>query len=96
MFTRRFKTGVVLAVAAFRFPYVLAELTQRPLGLPEPIDYNVNFTELFSSQILSSEAWARESWNGMTTFAHSTPLRCFGTDSGIAYDVAVLGKCYDI
>lgn len=31
------------------------------------------------------------SWNGLTTFAKSTPLRCLGVDGNQTYDVAVLG-----
>ncbi|TFY59921.1 hypothetical protein EVJ58_g5471 [Rhodofomes roseus] len=55
----------------------------------------VNFTQLFSSEGIYQEAWTRESWNGLTTFARSAPLRCFGVDSESPYDVAVIGAPFD-
>ncbi|KAI0956782.1 hypothetical protein AcW1_005380 [Taiwanofungus camphoratus] len=55
----------------------------------------VNFTKLFSSELVFRETWAKESWNGLTTFAAATPLRCFGSDGDIPYDVAVLGAPFD-
>lgn len=33
----------------------------------------------------------RSSWDGLTTFARSQPLRCLGVDQGANYDVAILG-----
>ncbi|KZT11598.1 agmatinase [Laetiporus sulphureus 93-53] len=55
----------------------------------------VNFTKLFSSDGIFVETWTQKSWNGLTTFAKSTPLRCFGVDSETPYDVAVLGAPFD-
>jgi len=57
----------------------------------------VNMTEVFSYPMLPvhKEAWSRESWDGLTTFAAATPLRCFGADSETPYDVAVLGAPFD-
>ncbi|TFY61649.1 hypothetical protein EVJ58_g4383 [Rhodofomes roseus] len=54
-------------------------------------------TEVFSYPVLPvyKEAWTRESWNGLTTFAAATPLRCFGLDAESPYDVAVLGAPFD-
>ncbi|KAH9934988.1 uncharacterized protein B0H18DRAFT_1182287 [Fomitopsis serialis] len=54
-----------------------------------------NFTQLFASDGIYQKAWTRESWNGLTTFARSAPLRCFGADSESPYDVAVLGAPFD-
>ncbi|OBZ75176.1 putative agmatinase 1 [Grifola frondosa] len=55
----------------------------------------VNFTQLFSSELLFAQSWAKTSWNGLTTFAGATPLRCFGADEAVKYDVAVLGAPFD-
>ncbi|KAH9938305.1 Arginase/deacetylase [Fomitopsis serialis] len=57
----------------------------------------VNMTEVFSYPMLPvhKEAWSRESWDGLTTFAAASPLRCFGADSETPYDVAVLGAPFD-
>jgi agmatinase len=58
---------------------------------------NLNFTSLFApaafinSKSGPAAAWSKSSWNGLTTFAGATPLRCFGGDEAIPYDVAVLG-----
>ena len=35
-------------------------------------------------------AWDTKTW-GLTTYARSEPLRCFGSDGGSLYDVAVIG-----
>lgn len=51
----------------------------------------VNITELFSVERLNQATWTREAWNGLTTFARSAPLRCFGADEDSPYDVAVIG-----
>ena len=67
---------------------------QYPAALPPASNKGVNFTSLFgaSSIMPGTEAWAPQDWNGLTTFAKSTPLRCFGVDANIPYDVAVLGE----
>ena len=54
----------------------------------------VNFTKLFTGEVLSPEVWSAEDWSGVTTFARATPLRCFGVDSAVKYDVAILGECF--
>ena len=58
---------------------------------------SLNFTELFAAYggDLSNEAWRRTAWNGLTTFAHAPPLRCFGEEAGVPYDVAVIGAPFD-
>lgn len=52
----------------------------------------VNFTELFSKEILGPEIWAKEDWSGVTSFAGARPVRCLGSDANVKYDVAVLGN----
>ena len=95
MISQRLVAAVALAVVSCAH---LSPAQQTPLAssiaYPEPLDANVNFTEVFSpySDALSPGKWSRESWNGMTTFAHATPLRCFGSDDGVNYDVAVIGE----
>lgn len=42
-----------------------------------------------------SEVWSQQAWNGLTTFAGAQPLRCFGADAGVQYDVAVIGAPFD-
>lgn len=51
----------------------------------------VNFTQLFSKEIIFADVWHMENWNGLTTYAAAKPLRCFGSDASTKYDVAVLG-----
>ncbi len=95
-----FSFTVAFALLATLLPKVLAQNAQGPMGYPAPVQHtinfeSVNFTELFSyPDARSPQTWAKESWNGITTFARTTPLRCFGSDADAPYDVAVLGKCY--
>ena len=65
------------------------------VGAPDAA--SLNFTELFAAYggDLSNEAWTRSSWHGLTTFVHAPPLRCFGEDAGVPFDVAVLGAPFD-
>ena len=63
------------------------------IDYPESVIGTTDFTKLFGgSDSKSVQTWATTSWNGLTTFAHAQPLRCFGEDAGVPYDVAVLGK----
>lgn len=75
---------------------------QHPLAgihAPQPaaLFNEVNFTALFAPASAVDRksgpvsSWARNSWNGLTTYAGSKPLRCFGEDQEVPYDVAVLG-----
>ncbi|PCH36264.1 Arginase/deacetylase [Wolfiporia cocos MD-104 SS10] len=41
------------------------------------------------------DLWTSQEWNGLTTFAGAKPLRCFGADAEVPYDVAVLGAPFD-
>lgn len=66
-----------------------AEVAQYPVGVAYPSP--VNFTQLFSKEILTPEIWSAQDWNGITTFAKAQPLRCFGSDASTKYDVAVIG-----
>lgn len=67
---------------------------QYPAALPSASNEGVDFMSLFgaSSIMPGTEAWAPQDWNGLTTFAKTTPLRCFGVDADIPYDVAILGR----
>ena len=74
---------------------------QHPLSSTEMSLYNqVNFTSLFAPSSYVDHkngpvsTWDVQSW-GLTTFAHTSPLRCFGGDQSTLYDVAVIGTlCY--
>ncbi|KAH9890635.1 Arginase/deacetylase [Cubamyces lactineus] len=56
----------------------------------------LNFTEIFASAPdMSNAAWERGSFHGLTTFARAAPLRCFGADADMPYDVAVVGAPFD-
>ncbi|KZT64482.1 Arginase/deacetylase [Daedalea quercina L-15889] len=43
----------------------------------------------------SPQAWMQQGWNGLTTFAGAAPMRCFGADGSVLFDVAVLGAPFD-
>ena len=89
-------------------PFILSALVnaqQEPLAGTHrsqqlsPVD--LNFTTLFApSAVVDAKSgpaarWSVSTWNGLTTYAHATPLRCLGGDEGVPYDVAVLGTFYD-
>ena len=64
---------------------------QSPLGLDHhiPSEDVANLTKSFTSN-----HWPQSgpyAWNGLTTFANTMPLRCFGIDEGQKFDVAILG-----
>ncbi|KAL4253947.1 arginase family protein [Abortiporus biennis] len=85
-----------LAVS-FAVLQAFASGNQVTLGNPHDNKINAgatNFTKLFSSDLFA-ETGGKASWNGLTTFAASTPLRCFGADADEPYDVAVLGAPFD-
>lgn len=83
-------------VSTFFVTLVLAQ--QVPVSgveYPESVIGTQNFTKLFgTSDKKSVQTWSSQSWNGLTTFAKTQPLRCFGEDAGVAYDVAVLGESH--
>ncbi|OSX64827.1 hypothetical protein POSPLADRAFT_1134059 [Postia placenta MAD-698-R-SB12] len=86
---------IVLALTHSNSP-AAARQEQFHTRIPTLLDADaVNFTKLFSSELVFRETWSKESWNGLTTFARSTPLRCFGSDADVPYDVAVLGAPFD-
>ena len=74
-----------------------------PVGVVSTEAYGaLNFSEIFSSahglggtDDKSNMAWTRSAFNGLTTFAHAPPVRCFGADAERGYDVAVLGAPFD-
>ncbi|KZV94516.1 Arginase/deacetylase [Exidia glandulosa HHB12029] len=44
---------------------------------------------------MSRQSWTRQSWSGLVSFARAPPLRCWGDDEDVAYDVAVIGAPFD-
>ena len=74
---------------------VVCDATSQQRGHKETVQNAL--TELFAAYggDLSNEAWRRTAWNGLTTFAHAPPLRCFGEEAGVPYDVAVIGAPLD-
>ncbi|KAI0373281.1 Arginase/deacetylase [Pilatotrama ljubarskyi] len=88
-----------LSVAAFVVSQVAhaAGSVQYPVGVVNSGNYDsLNFTEIFASvPDMSNAAWERGSFHGLTTFARSAPLRCFGADAETNYDVAVVGAPFD-
>ncbi len=86
-------TAVFLAITTSSS--VVAEQARLSVEYPERVDPSVNFTKLFSQSVVFPHAqWTKETWNGITSYAHTTPLRCFGSDSAIEYDIAILGALW--
>jgi len=83
-----------LSAIAFYATEALAQ--QIPLSPVVQTPDSINLTRLFSSELIFTDTWTKESWNGLTTFARATPLRCFGSDAAIPFDVAVVGAPFDI
>lgn len=83
-----------LSVIAFSATEALAQ--QIPLSPVVQTPDSINLTRLFSNELIFTDTWTKESWNGLTTFARATPLRCFGSDAAIPFDVAVVGAPFDI
>ncbi|EPQ54015.1 Arginase/deacetylase [Gloeophyllum trabeum ATCC 11539] len=80
-----------------------AAAQQTPLSYPsvespsyQPVeDGETDFTRLFSSDLLFRDPWSKDSWNGLVSYAQAQPIRCFGADADVPYDVAVLGAPFD-
>ena len=93
-----FAVTVAFTLLATLLPVAQGQNAQVAMEYPAPIQHtvdfqSVNFTELFSyPDAMMPHTWAKETWNGVTTFARTTPLRCFGSDADVPYDVAVLGE----
>jgi hypothetical protein len=75
----------VLSRSAAQSQYLLDFNHHEPSEKVAPAD----LTESFNSNPLPPPAI--DSWFGLTTFAHSYPLRCLGADESRRYDVAILG-----
>jgi agmatinase len=66
---------------------------QVPLHIKNPPEQVVDFTKVYShgdprqsmGQIGMGDSW------GLLSFARSKPLRCWGSDADVPYDVAVIG-----
>ncbi|KDQ51550.1 hypothetical protein JAAARDRAFT_163488 [Jaapia argillacea MUCL 33604] len=87
--------SIVLALVASAVAQAQAPLYSSPYHYSDGHTDRVNFTRLFSSELIFSDTWAKESWNGLVSFARADPVRCFGSDAGMKYDVAVLGAPFD-
>lgn len=58
----------------------------------------VDFAELFdpgADNAPGRPSWSRERWNGLVSFADAPPLRCWGKETEVAFDVAVIGAPFD-
>jgi len=58
----------------------------------EPVDFESLFMSASSGRF--SNQWTDDTWN-LLSFAYADPLRCFGRDKDIAFDVAVIGAPFD-
>ncbi|KZV81236.1 hypothetical protein EXIGLDRAFT_779931 [Exidia glandulosa HHB12029] len=67
-------------------------------GASLALAHDVDFQQVFgadSHPSPSRQSWTKERWNGLVSFAAAPPLRCWGDDEDIAYDVAVIGAPFD-
>jgi agmatinase len=73
---------------------------QTPLG-PKGAESEPDYSQLFSTGAqlpggqYAPQKWTRESWTGLTTFARAPPLRCWGAEKDVPFDVAVIGAPFD-
>jgi agmatinase len=42
----------------------------------------------------ATTGWSKDKWNGLVTFGHAPPARCWGADKDVAFDVAVVGAVF--
>lgn len=85
----------LITISLLPITSVAQQIPLKDIEYPESVIGTVNFTQLFgpsSAEKKTPQTWSRDSWNGLTTFARTEPLRCFGEDAGVPYDVAVLGE----
>jgi hypothetical protein len=88
--------SVAASAAARHDPDASDASRQVPLsqaGL-EGLSQSVDFDKLFNDRVddrPGKPSWSRDRWSGLVSFASSPPLRCWGDDADIAYDVAVIG-----
>ncbi|OCH90617.1 Arginase/deacetylase [Obba rivulosa] len=87
--------SLCIALFAFLDGVIAQQESLAGTNYPQVFDEGVDFTQLFSPKLTHIERWSQTSWNGLVTFARSNPLRCFGVDSAIPFDVAVLGAPFD-
>jgi hypothetical protein len=66
---------------------------QTPLKSGRESVASIDYADLFSAdrQIANAPPWTRESWNGLVSFARAPPLRCWGAEADVLYDIAVIG-----
>ena len=87
----------IAAIIAGSTSQVLGNI-QYPVGVVNTDTFgSLNFTEIFAGfgPDKSNARWTRADFNGLTSFAHAPPVRCFGADAETDYDVAVLGAPFD-
>ncbi len=85
--------AVVVCQAAQALGYI-----DYPVGIVNTDAYGApNFSAIFAAYggDKSNARWTRSDFNGLTSFAHAPPVRCFGADAETEYDVAVLGAPFD-
>jgi agmatinase len=82
-----FATLTVLAVSSTRGE-------QTPLNSGREGVASTDYADLFSAdrQIANAPPWTRESWNGLVSFARAPPLRCWGAEADVPYDIAIIGE----
>jgi hypothetical protein len=80
---------------------VRANSGQTPLSPSVPAAHrpgapvNTDYVHLFNTEEqlpFAPNQWTRASWNGLVSFGHAPPLRCWGEEQDIPYDIAVIGK----
>jgi agmatinase len=42
----------------------------------------------------ATAGWSKDKWNGLVTFGHAPPARCWGADRDVPLDVAVVGAVF--
>jgi len=88
---------IVLLALACGLGTEFAIAQQVPIGSIGSIDLvPADPKQSFSRETPFTNALSKDTWNGLTTFAKSTPLRCLRSDADTRFDVAILGAPFDI
>ena len=89
------RTLLYILSAGLALPVACAE--QTPMAT-RPGRSTVDLAELFglgANNVPDRPLWSRERWNGLVSFAGAPPLRCWGVENEVAFDVAVIGAPFD-
>jgi hypothetical protein len=83
-----------IALALPAFALVLAE--QVPLDSKrQPARVTAEIEALFAADqqlnAFTVPGWGTDAWNGLVTFGHAPPVRCWGADKDVPFDIAVIG-----